>query len=192
MQAFFTLLKSATSLVDAEIEDFLNSGSRKSLEAAEYFIRAGEIPKKFAWVEKGLFRYVYINEEGKEFTKSLFQEHSILSSYSSMILQIPSYFYIEALEISEIVTFEFEQWRVLQKENPAWTEFLLALVQKGFITKEKRERELLLLDAEQRYRIFLQEFPGLDKRIKQSIIASYLGISPESLSRIRKNMPDLD
>ena len=191
MHAFFHLLKSVAPLPDSEIESFLNLGTKKSLEAAEYFIRAGEIPKKIAWVEKGLFRYVYINEEGKEFTKSLFLEHTILSSYSSMILNIPSYFYIEALEASEILTFEFEQWRQLQKGNPVWTEFLLALVQKGFITKEKRERELLLLDAEQRYRIFLQEFPGLDKRIKQSIIASYLGISPESLSRIRKNMPDL-
>ncbi|MEM6802891.1 MAG: Crp/Fnr family transcriptional regulator [Bacteroidota bacterium] len=191
MQAFIQLLKSVAPLPDHEIEKFLDLGSAKSLEEGEYFIRAGEIPKKIAWVEKGLFRYVYINEEGKEFTKSLFLEHKILSSYSSMILGIPSYFYIEALEASNILSFDFEQWEELRKGHPAWTKFLLVLVQEGFITKEKRERELLLLDAEQRYRIFLQEFPGLDKRIKQSIIASYLGISPESLSRIRRNMSDL-
>ena len=62
------------------------------------------------------------------------------------------------------------------------------MIEKGFTTKEKRERELLLLDAESRYRIFLEEFPNLEKRVKQHMIASYLGITPERLSRIRKNM----
>ncbi|MDW3645458.1 MAG: Crp/Fnr family transcriptional regulator [Bacteroidia bacterium] len=188
MDAFSQILRSAAPLPDQEIEKFLDMRVRQELAVGEYFIRAGEIPRKIAFIQSGLFRYVYINAEGKEFTKSLFTEHSILSSYSSMIQKIPSYFYIEALESSEILSFDFEGWQGLQKGHPAWTQFLLALVQKGFMVKEKRERELLLLDAEQRYRIFLQEFPDMDKRIKQSIIASYLGISPESLSRIRKNM----
>lgn len=54
--------------------------------------------------------------------------------------------------------------------------------------KEKRERDLLLLDAETRYKNFLTEFPGMDQRIKQGIIASYLGIKPETLSRIRRKI----
>jgi CRP-like cAMP-binding protein len=54
--------------------------------------------------------------------------------------------------------------------------------------KEKRERDLLLLDAEKRYKNFLNEFPGMDQRIKQGIIASYLGIKPETLSRIRRKI----
>ena len=188
MDAFRNMLKSIAPLPDTEIERFLDMGIRQDLAAGEYFIRAGEVPRKIAFVQSGLFRYVYINADGKEFTKSLFTEHSVLSSYSSMVQRIPSYFYIEAMEASEILSFDFERWQGLQNNHPAWTQFLLALVQKGFMVKEKRERELLLLDAEQRYRIFLDEFPGMDKRIKQSIIASYLGISPESLSRIRKHM----
>jgi CRP-like cAMP-binding protein len=66
-----------------------------------------------------------------------------------------------------------------------WTRFLLKFVEKGFIIKEKRERDLLLLDAETRYNNFLKEFPGISQRITQNIIASYLGIKPETLSRIR-------
>ena len=60
--------------------------------------------------------------------------------------------------------------------------------EKGYATKEKRERELLLLDAESRYKSFIHEFPHLEPRIKQHMIASYLGITPIALSRIRKKM----
>lgn len=184
-------LKSIAPLPDEEIEKFIELLQEEKLTVGEYFIRAGEIPTKIAFVISGLFRYVYINEEGKEFTKSLIAEQNILSSYSSMIQEVPSHFYVEAMEDSRILSFNFEKWQELQARHPAWNVFLLRLVEKGFMVKEKRERELLLLDAESRYRIFLAEFPGLDKRIKQTIIASYLGISPESLSRVRKNMPDL-
>lgn len=186
-----TFLTSIAPLPDAEIEKFVALLQEENLRVGEYFIRAGEVPTKIAFVISGLFRYVYINEEGKEFTKSLIAEQNILSSYSSMIQHVASHFYVEAMEDSKVLSFNFEKWQDLQKNHPAWNIFLLRLVEKGFMVKEKRERELLLLDAESRYRIFLEEFPGLDKRIKQSIIASYLGISPESLSRVRKNMTDL-
>jgi CRP-like cAMP-binding protein len=69
-----------------------------------------------------------------------------------------------------------------------WIKFLLKFIEKGFMIKEKRERDLLLLDAETRYKNFLSEYPGMDQRIKQGIIASYLGIKPETLSRIRRKI----
>jgi CRP-like cAMP-binding protein len=105
-----------------------------------------------------------------------------------MITQTPSYFFVEALEKSEVFEIPYRSWLRLLESDPFWTGFLLRFVEKGFIIKEKRERDLLLLDAETRYRNFLEEFPGMEKRIKQTIIASYLGIQPESLSRIRKKV----
>jgi CRP-like cAMP-binding protein len=63
---------------------------------------------------------------------------------------------------------------------------LLNILEKGFCIKEKRERELLLLDAEKRYNLFITEFPNLENRVSQQIVASYLGIQPESLSRLRR------
>jgi len=73
-------------------------------------------------------------------------------------------------------------------EHPCWNKFLVIQLQKALIMKTEREREFLLFDAEQRYSVFLQQFPKLDNRVKQHIIASYLRITPESLSRIRKKM----
>jgi CRP-like cAMP-binding protein len=176
------------NLPPEKVQALLAIGRRETLSAGTYFLREGEIPRRFAYVNKGLFRYVYIDDKGYEFTKGIIQEQRFISSYSAMVTESPSFFFIEALEEAEVISFSFPQWKELADEDPSWTKFLLQLVEKGFMAKEKRERELLLLDAEARYRNFLYEFPGLEKRIKQTIIASYLGIQPESLSRIRKKL----
>jgi len=168
--------------------ELLAIGKRKKLQPGDYFIRAGEIPKKLAFVHTGLFRYVYINEKGIEFTKGIISASGFISSYSAMISNTASHFYIEALEAAEILEFDQLPWNALRDQNPFWNLFLFKIIEKGFCIKEKRERDFLLLNAETRYRNFLAEFPKLEGRIKQHIIASYLGIQPESLSRIRKKL----
>lgn len=170
------------------IEEFLSVGQISTLKSGEYYIREGETPQKLAFVISGLFRYVYINDLGKEFTKGIILEHQFISSYSAMISASPSYFFIEALDNAEIFTIPYEKWLTLLDSNPFWLKFLLGFIEKGFSIKEKRERDLLLLNAETRYLNFLNEYPKIDQRINQTIIASYLGIQPESLSRIRKKI----
>ena len=78
----------------------------------------------------------------------------------------------------------------LKAENPVWKDLLIRMLEIGYGAKERRERDLLLLDAETRYRNFCNEFPHLIRRVKQHQIASFLGIKPESLSRMRKKMGD--
>jgi CRP-like cAMP-binding protein len=163
-------------------------GRVKSIKASDFFIRAGETPIKIAYVFKGLFRYVYLNDKGDEFTKGIISENFFISSYSAMILDKPSYFSIESLEDSEILEISWKDFMQLLDQDIFWVKFLLKFIERGYMIKEKRERDLLLLDAETRYKDFLIEFPGMDQRIKQGIIASYLGIKPETLSRIRKKI----
>lgn len=175
-------------LPENRIDEFLSIGRIKSIDAMDYFIRAGEVPDKIAFVGSGLFRYVYINEKGDEFTKGIIMENFFISSYSAMILGKPSYFSIEALEDSQILEVSWKDLTQLLDNDIFWVKFLLKFIEKGFIIKEKRERDLLLLDAETRYKNFLSEFPGMEQRVKQGIIASYLGIKPETLSRIRRKI----
>jgi len=175
-------------LPNERIDELLSIGRIESIKASDYFIRAGEVPHKIAFVGSGLFRYVYTNIRGDEFTKGIIAENFFLSSYSAMIMGKPSYFSIEALENSQLLEINWSDFNQLKDNDIFWLKFLLKFVEKGYIIKEKRERELLLLDAETRYKNFLIEFPGMDQRIKQGIIASYLGIQPETLSRIRKKI----
>lgn len=181
-------IKSAADLPIDEENKLLALGKEAWLKRGELFINEGEVPRKFAFVNKGLFRYYYVDQKGNEFTKGFFAENTFLSSYSAMVLSGQSHFSIEALEDSEIVVFNFNQWKELLSQHICWNQLLISVLEKAFIKKEKREREFLLFDAEKRYTLFLQEQPDLDRRIKQNMIASYLGITNVALSRVRKKM----
>ena len=172
----------------ARLRELLSIGAAEKIEKGGQYVRAGEVPKRFAFVSRGIFRYLYLNEKGKEFTKAIILEGNFIASYSAMISGSPSFFFIEALEASEVFSIPYEKWRGLLGSHPFWAQFLLRFVEKGFIKKEKRERDLLLLDAERRYLDFLVEYPDIETRIPQSVIASYLGIRPESLSRVKKGL----
>ncbi len=182
------IIQSIADISDVEISKLFEIGKMISVSRGGYFIREGEIPEKFGFVISGIFRYVYISEEGKQFTKGFMPEKSVISSYSAMVCKTSSFFYIEALENSQVFEIDYVKWCKLREADNCWDKFLIAMLEKGYMTKEKRERELLLLDAESRYKIFLQEFPDLEKRIKQHTIASYLGISSVALSRVRKKL----
>lgn len=175
-------------LPDNRLDELFSMGVNTSINASECFIRAGEVPYKLGFVDSGLFRYVYTTDGGDEFTKTIITENNFICSYSAMTLSKPSYFSIEALENSRVVEINWADFRQLMDRDGYWVRFLLKFVEKGFIAKEKRERDLLLLDGETRYKNFLSEFPGLDQRVSQGVIASYLGIRPETLSRIRRKI----
>ena len=173
---------------EKESADLLRISNIKLVKKDEYFISEGQIPRKFAIVLSGSFRYYYVNEKGDEFTKGFILKNAILSAYSAMVQRSPSLFNIQALEHAQILEVNYQNWLQLRSSNSFWDRFLIRALEKGYFAKEKRERELLLLDAASRYKIFLSEFPGLDKKVKLHIIASYIGIQPESLSRIRKKL----
>lgn len=187
------LVKTISSYIqipEEEAERLIDISTHKKIPKGGYFIRAGEKPAKLAIVLSGLFRYLYIDDEGNEYTKAFMPASRFLSAYSSMISGDAAYFFIEALEDSEILEFSYENWLALKASNDVWKELLIRMLEIGYSIKERRERDLLLLDAETRYINFCREHPELVKRVKQHQIASYLGIKPESLSRLKK-MADL-
>jgi CRP-like cAMP-binding protein len=181
-------IRAITPLIMEEEDKLLDIVHIQRLRKNDKFINEGAVPHKFAFVNEGLFRYFYMNGKGAEFTKGFFFENSFITSYTAMKNGLPSYYTIEALEDSEILVFDYAKWKILYAGHRCWDGLLVAMLEKGFAKKEKRERELLLNNAEERYRSFLQEYPQLDHRIKQHMVASYLGITPVALSRIRKGM----
>ncbi|RAW02889.1 Crp/Fnr family transcriptional regulator [Pseudochryseolinea flava] len=186
--ALVRALHMLTHLPPEEESKLLSITHVVAINKGEPFIREGTVPQKFAFVNRGLFRYYYSNEKGTEFTKGFFAENSFIVSYTAMSKQLPSHYSIEALEDAEIMVIDYAEWLKLFRAHPCWTKFLLSLIEKGYMKKEARERELLILNASERYRIFLRDYPQLEHRVKQHQIASYLGITPVALSRIRKEM----
>lgn len=191
LSSFEKTLNSILTFPDEQLKKIIAISKIKKIRKDNCYIREGETPKSFAYVFRGLFRYYYIDKKGNDFTKGFFFENSFISSYSAMIQNRESYFSIEALEDAEIIEIDYEKWKALLSNELVWHKLLLALIEKGYCIKESREREFLLFSAEERYKSFLKSFSDQQKRIKQHFIASYLGISPVSLSRIRKNLETL-
>jgi CRP-like cAMP-binding protein len=188
MESLLKTIRSFAKISAAEEERLCSIVTTQTCDKGDIFIRAGTVPQKIAFVVRGLFRYYYPTSSGNEFTKGFFPENSFISSYTAMVRHRPSHYTIEALEPSTILTFSYADWKTLYESHAGWSALIIALLEKGYSKKENRERELLLFNAEERYRSFLTEYPELENRVKQHLIASYLGITPVALSRIRKGM----
>ena len=174
--------------INAEDSSFLFSAFEfQKIKKEEFFTQAGETPKRIGIILKGIFRYYYITHDGIEHNKHFCSENQFIVSYSAAIRNTKSPFYIQALEKSEILSASFDDF---MKKNDALPFGQIAsrkMAEAILAEKIERESDLLLLDAKERYKKFTKKNPHLINRINQYQIASYLGITPESLSRIRKS-----
>lgn len=153
----------------------------------EHFITAGERPDQVAFIAEGLFRVYFISDSGKENCLVFRERGRFLSAYNVLLDNTVSKYSFQALEDSVLVYITLKDYKKLLTQDECWQRVVSKYFQILFIEKEEREIELLSIDAKNRYRIFITKHPDLAGRISQYHIASYLGITPEALSRIRNN-----
>ena len=154
----------------------------------EYFLRAGDVPQRIGFNVSGLMRLFYIDSNGTEFIKHFCMENTLAISFSAFLLREESKFYIQAIEDTKLLTINYETYREILDSHVCWQIVSRKLAELLYIIKEKREYELLMNSAQERYLQFLEDYPNLEHRLNNYHIASYLGITPESLSRIRTNL----
>ena len=172
--------------IDAELLRVFVAPFRVSmLEREQHFVRAGEVGFDVCFVHEGLLRSYYLSAKGQEFNKHFFVEGSFAAPLASLVTHEPSPVSIDALEATTVLRTSYSNLLEIYEKYPALNEVGRVLVEYAWIGKERRETQLIMLNAAERYRAFLKEFPGLSQRIPQYQIASYLGITPVQLSRIR-------
>lgn len=159
----------------------------RALEKGEILYRAGEVPETFSFVHSGLLRLFTLDERGGEYNKNFFDEGMFPGCMAALLESEPSAFTIESLEVSAIVEIHFRKFRRLLLERDDLKMFQIHYLERNWLlAKDAREVEIVQEDATQRYHRFRREFPALAARLPQYHIASYLGITPTQLSRIRK------
>jgi CRP-like cAMP-binding protein len=171
---------------DEEWAHFANIFHRRSYKKGEFFVLAGNFSTNFGFVENGLLRYFYTTFDGKEFNQAFKIENDLLFSYTSVLLGEPSNFSIQALEDTTAYVGNYQDTQVLYKRHSCWQELGRKIAEMNFIVKTKKEEQFLLYDAQERYENFARDFSHLLARVPQMHIASYLGVSPETLNRIIK------
>jgi CRP-like cAMP-binding protein len=173
----------------AELIDKLFALSRlKEFAPGEIVLRAGEVPQYLGVNIQGLFRLFYIDSEGQDSTKGFSSTGNLVVSYSALAEGRESHLYIEALEPSTVLLFSYAKFKALIQEDLRWYPYVYSLLESVYLMKERREKSFLLLNATERYQAFRQEYAAIEKRLKLYHIASFLGITPEALSRIRKKL----
>ncbi|MEW9699842.1 Crp/Fnr family transcriptional regulator [Paenibacillus sp. SI8] len=159
-----------------------------AIEKNVHLLRAGDRVEHLYFCLSGSFRMYYSTFEGRERVKTLGAAGDFVTSYSALLTGCPSSISIQALQSSKLLKARFSDFKALTAVDPVW-ERVARLVSEGlYIKKERREMQLLTLSAEERYLIFLNEFGPWEDQFPQHHIASYLGMTPVALSRIRSKL----
>lgn len=153
------------------------------------FVTEGQVPTTAAFVIKGIFSQYYTAPDGSVVIKYFFPERRIAASVSALLLKRPSVFTITALESSTVLEYDFAEFKKLVVRYPDIASFYIRYMEQHWIIeKEPVEISLRHDSAATRYRNFVRNNPQLLPRLKQHTIAAYLGITPESLSRMRRDL----
>lgn len=153
-----------------------------------FFARAGERRTDLAFIVSGLIRCFHVNEDGKEYTKHFFREGSFLAATTPSELGRECEHDFQALEPTELLRFDLRDALAILSGHPSWAEANARAMERVHRIEERRVRALMLDDAQARYLQFLADFPGLEARLKQFHVASYIGVTPVSLSRLRARL----
>jgi CRP-like cAMP-binding protein len=190
-QAHAMLRRAIQSLADVPdqlIDRLIAISSLAHYKKGQTMLMAGEVPSDVGFNLNGVFRLYYIDQNGNDLTKGFSTAGKFVISYSALVQHRPSFFSIEALVDTDIVRYNYDQWMQLAAEDIRWYPFLYKLVETVYVMKEMRERSFLLNSATERYLAFQHEYPDLEDRIRLYHIASFIGITPEALSRIRRQL----
>jgi CRP-like cAMP-binding protein len=163
----------------------LDASVVRRFQADDVLFSAGDRPDVLYFIQSGLVRFFYLTDDGKEFNKNFVAAGSVVTSLSTFLSGVPSPFFTQALEDTVTIALPMEFVRRQVEADIYWERLLSRSVAMLALKKEQREASFLLQDASARYEAFLEEFSDLASRLPQSHIASYLGITPVALSRIR-------
>ena len=173
---------------DEEIEFFTSNLNFRKIRRRQYILQEGDICKYYTFVNKGCLRLYNVDENGVEHILQFAAEDWWIADIGSFYSETHTSLYIDALEPTEI--FQIEKPDLIEAfiKYPSFDRVFRVLIENAFVALQKRVLQNIGSTAEERYLTFVESYPQLVNRIPQTQIASYIGITPEFLSKIRKNL----
>jgi CRP-like cAMP-binding protein len=187
IQLLFKQLSLFTPLSTDAKEEVEQLFSFKLINKDDYFLQVGEKAKYIGFILSGAVREYYLDKQENEFNKAFCFKNDFTGSYYDLIKKEKSSVCIQALSNCELLIADFEKFQQLFRKNIVWLYISHSIITSLLLKKCEREKELLTLTATERYRLLMLQQPHLEDLIPHYQIASYLGITPISLSRIRNN-----
>lgn len=182
-QLFFNIEKAFKASEEA-LNDLSAVMEEAHLDKNDFFLKAGKVCNKLAFISKGSMRLFYDSPE-KEVCNDFFFENSLIGSLASFISRLPSMVNIVAMEKCTVLTVHYDDVMELVNKHDSFHKMANIIIQEQLIRAEKREAALLRNSPEERFKNLMEEHPKIFKRIPLHYVAGYLGITPETLSRYR-------
>lgn len=190
MDKFKQFLKNIAPITDQEFADTISLFTELNLQKGEYFVRQDKVCQHIAFIVKGTLRIFYINNKAEETTSCFCTANNLATSYKSFILQQPSNLSIQAIEETELLVIDYSSLQKLYKSSTVWQNIGRTVAEQEYIVMEKYASVLNNETAKEKYLRLLQEQPNVIQKASVEDIASYLGVTRRTLSRIRKEIAE--
>lgn len=176
------------SLTDEEVLYLESKISIRSYLKGQYIVQHGDVCKYSCFVLSGCTKTFYVDNDGQEHILMFSIEDWWTSDMGSFITQTPADFNVQCIENSELVLFSMDAIEDLYEKIPKLERFFRQIIEKGFVASQKRIVRNFSLSAKDKYLYFREQYPKIEQRIPQYMIASYLGITKEFLSKIKSQL----
>jgi len=187
MKEFIEYILQFGNLNKQQIDLIAGKATELKLSKENYFSEAGKIPRQVGFLVDGVVRGCYYNNKGEEITRCFITENSLIADYINFEAHTVSTEYLQACTDCKLILFSKDNWDELTHTIVGWDNIKNKMVQKCLYQKS-RKSPVISEDATTRYLEFMNNHPSLINRIPLTYIASYLGVTQQSLSRIRKNI----
>ncbi|MEO1049014.1 MAG: Crp/Fnr family transcriptional regulator [Bacteroidota bacterium] len=181
-------LRSKINLSDEQFEQITPKLKLKFLKKKKDLIMEGQVCQQVAFVNKGALRSYSVDNKGQQHVIQLAVEDYWIADLYSFLTQTPSQLSIEAIEDCELLMLRYDDLQTLYDKIPPLERYFRKLAERAYIATQQRLNVTLSTSAEDRYKELIEKHPSIVQRIPLVHIASYLGITPESLSRVRKQL----
>ena len=179
------VLEEQTSVSEEVYQKLVSIATTSTLNPDEFWLESGMISTHIAFIESGYMRRFYLLENGKDITDTFFFEGNFSGDLPSILSGEPTYASEVAVEPTKLVIWNYEELNRLALENHGVEHLLRVVTQFGFASFYQRMKSFIIEKPAERYKRLITEQPNIMQRVKQYHIATYLGITPQHLSRIR-------
>ena len=188
MDKFKHFLKTLAPITDKEFEDTIPYFTTQNLKKNDFFVRQDKMCQYIAFIVKGTLRTYYINDKGEETSSCFCTENHFITSYKSFILQEPSHLTLQAIEETELLVIDYANLQKLYAKSLIWQTISRSVTEKEYIVMEQYASVLNNETAKEKYLRLLKEQPQVVQKARVEDIASYLGVTRRTLSRIRQEI----